>query len=96
MKSKNISHLENLSKISGEVSEHLGLEPGFILDLLALYYADDTIIMYESPIKLQNALDELFNYCQKWKLKVNEDKQKFYALLKNAKTSQSFFTTIKD
>ena len=58
------------------MSEHLGLEPGFILDLLALYYADDTIIMSESPTKLQNALDELFNYCQKWKLKVNEDKTK--------------------
>ena len=61
------------------------------MDLLALYYADDTILMSESPSELQNALDELFNYCQKWKLKVNEDKTKILCLTKKRKNEPIFF-----
>ena len=91
LKSKKINQLENLSKISGEVSDHLGLEPGFMLDLLALYYADDTILMSESPDELQKALDELYNYCQKWKLKVNEDKTKILCFTKKTEKSASLF-----
>ena len=91
MISKNINHLKSLSKISGEVSDHLGLEPNFIMDLLALYYADDTILMSESPTELQNALDELFNYCEKWKLKVNEDKTKILCFTKKRKNEPVFF-----
>ena len=91
LKSKKINQLKNLSKISGEVSDHLGLEPGFMLDLLALYYTDDTILMSESPDELQKALDELYNYCQKWKLKVNEDKTKILCFTKKRKNQPVFF-----
>ena len=76
--------------MSEKVQDYLGLEPNFILELLALYYADDTIIMSESPSELQNALDELFNYCQKWKLKVNEDKTKIICFTKKRKDEPTF------
>ena len=50
-----------------------------ILTLLKLYvllYADDTIIMAESPNELQLALNALNDYCQAWKLKINIEKTK--------------------
>ena len=50
-----------------------------ILTLLKLYvllYADDTIIMAESPNELQLALNAVNDYCKTWKLKINIDKTK--------------------
>ena len=50
-----------------------------ILTLLRLYvllYADDTIIMAESPNEMQLALNAVNDYCQTWKLKINIDKTK--------------------
>ena len=47
-----------------------------MLDLLLLYYADDTIILADSAIGLQFALEELQTYCEGWKLVVNEGKTK--------------------
>ena len=82
LKSKKIKTLKNLSKMSEKIANHMGLQPNFIMELLALYYADDTIILAESPDDLQNSLNELFNYCQKWKLKVNEDKTKILCFTK--------------
>ena len=73
----------------------MGLQPNFVMKLLALYYADDTILMSESPSELQKSLDEFFNYCQKWKLKVNEDKTKILRFTKNAKMNQHFSTSTK-
>ena len=43
------------------------------LKLYALLYADDTIILAESPFELQLALNAVYNYCEKWKLKINVD-----------------------
>ena len=40
----------------------------------ALMYADDLIIMATSPEKLQESLDKLSQYCQKWKMNVNVKK----------------------
>ena len=50
-----------------------------ILTLLKLYvllYADDTIIMAESPNELQLSLNAVSDYCQTWKLKINISKTK--------------------
>jgi hypothetical protein len=44
--------------------------------LCILLYADDTIILAESPHQLQKALDGMAEYCRKNKLKVNETKTK--------------------
>jgi len=44
--------------------------------LLFLMYADDTVLLSESPAWLQVMLNELSNYCDKWKQSVNIDKTK--------------------
>ena len=57
-----------------------------ILTLLKLYvllYADDTIIMAESPNELQLALNAVNDYCKTWKLKINIDKTKIIRFTKN-------------
>ena len=53
-----------------------------LLKLYVLLYADDTIIMAESPNELQLALDALSKYCQSWKLKINIDKSKIMGFTK--------------
>ena len=44
--------------------------------LFCLLYADDTILMAESPGELQRALDAVNEYCRNWSLTVNVDKAK--------------------
>ena len=44
--------------------------------LFVLLYADDTIVLAETPEELQKALDAVFLYCQTWKLNVNIGKTK--------------------
>ena len=46
------------------------------MKIFLLLYADDIVIFAESADDLQNGLDILYDYCQKWKLKVNTDKSK--------------------
>ena len=91
LKSKHIKSLANLSKMSEGIAEHMGLQPNFIMDLIALYYAEDTLILAESPADLQDSLHELFIYCQKWKLKVNEDKTKILCFTNKRKNEPTFF-----
>ena len=47
-----------------------------ILDvkLLLLLYADDVVIFAESSTNLQNSIDRLYDYCTRWKLKINTSK----------------------
>ena len=58
-----------------------------LLKLYVLLYADDTIIMAESPNELQLALDALSEYCQSWKLKINIDKSKIMCFTKKKTTN---------
>ncbi len=46
------------------------------IKLFTLLYADDTILISETPQDLQNMLNTLYSYCYKWKLKVNASKTK--------------------
>ena len=39
-----------------------------------LLYADDCVIFSETPQGLQREIDSLFEYCSKWRLKLNTDK----------------------
>ena len=41
------------------------------LKLYRLLYADDTIILAESHVELQAALNPMYLYCKSWKLEVN-------------------------
>ena len=46
------------------------------IKLFTLLYADDTLILAESPDDLQNALNALYEYCNTLSLHVNLDKTK--------------------
>ena len=46
------------------------------LKLFILLYADDTVIFTETPTKLQDGLNCIKKYCDKWKLKLNPSKCK--------------------
>ena len=60
-----------------EISRILGSdEIEFFINMYTLLYADDTLILAESPEDLQLALDEVGNYCQTWGLSINQTKTK--------------------
>ena len=42
--------------------------------LFALLYMDDTIVMAETDEQLQKALVGVYEYCDRWNLKINVDK----------------------
>ena len=44
--------------------------------LFLLLYADDAVIISETPEKLQEAINELHVYCNYWKLKLNTEKSR--------------------
>ena len=52
-----------------------GVDNG-LLKLFLILYADDIVIFSESASGLQNGLNVLHDYCQKWKLTVYVDKSK--------------------
>ena len=58
---------------------------GFDIGMLKLYlllYADDIVIFSNTSEGLQNGLDNLSEYCSKWKLTVNIDKTKIMVFRK--------------
>ena len=52
------------------------IDEQFWLRLLVLLYADDTILLAETPHELQNILNHFSEYCKQWKLTVNLEKTK--------------------
>ena len=61
----------------GREARGLGWEredESLMLKMFMLLYADDTTIYSESAEGLQQALDALSDYCDKWSLRVNVDK----------------------
>ena len=44
--------------------------------MYVLLYADDTLVLAETPEELQNAMDEVFSYCQQWSLRISTKKIK--------------------
>ena len=60
-----------------------------LLKLFLLLYADDIIIFSESASGLQNGLNILHDYCQKWKLTVNVDKSKVMVFRKGGRRPQN-------
>ena len=64
------SSFNGLDSLSSDLLDKLDV----FLKLYVLLYADDTIIMAETPEELQKALDKLTSYCEKWSLKINISK----------------------
>ena len=62
------------------------------LRLYVLLYADDTIVMAESPNDLQDALNAVFDYCSTWKLTVNTSKTKVVIFSKGKTRNVPGFT----
>ena len=85
--------VQSLSGITSTVEEfQLNYNFDFMLDILLLYYADYTIILADTAIGLQFALDELQTYCDKWKLTVNEGKTKVMCITRqNDNTVNNFY-----
>ena len=74
---KSISTKYNGLATVSELSRILGTEDiEFFLNMYTLLYADDTVVLAESPAELQIALDEVGIYCKKWGLSINETKTK--------------------
>ena len=48
-------------------------------------YADDMVLIAESPQNLQKMLDTLYDYCTEWKLEVNVQKTKIVAIRNGGK-----------
>ena len=59
-----------------KVSESISSELQIYLRIFSLLYADDTLVLAETATDLQKSLDGLYEYCNKWALKVNLDKTK--------------------
>ena len=51
-------------------------------------YADDTAILSETPEGLQATLDKLYEYCNKWGLKLNTTKTKVMVFRKRGRLRQ--------
>ena len=62
-----------------------------MLKLFVLLYADDMVLIADSPAKLQSSLDVLESYCDLWKLKVNVDKTKVVIFRKRKTKNQPIF-----
>ena len=80
LRGKGVSSLRGLLSTSGEVADFNERDIVLFLDILTLFYADDTIIFSDTALGLQFALEELQNYCEKWKLTVNEGKTKIMCI----------------
>ena len=48
----------------------------FFIKIFVLLYADDTVVLADTPGDLQNALNAVHEYCQLWKLHLNTSKTK--------------------
>ena len=46
------------------------------IKMYIISYADDTVILAESPTELQMSLDAMQSYCNIWKLNINTSKTK--------------------
>ena len=62
-----------------------------IRDVNCLCYADDLVIISESPKGLQQSLNKLQLYCKKWKLNINVDKTKILVMSMTKGTKKEKF-----
>jgi hypothetical protein len=60
-----------LSDVRMYLEEKCGVVISDDVLLLHLLWADDLILVSNSPSGLQNSLEKLYDYCSKWQLIVN-------------------------
>ena len=63
---------------------------GIDVDMFKVFlilYADDIVLFADTKIELQNSLDLLYNYCNRWKLIVNHVKTKVMVFRKGGRLS---------
>ena len=66
-----------LGYLANEINDLLSDEDvEHFLRIFTLLYADDTIVLAETPEQLQLALNAVYQYCQNWDLTVNTSKTK--------------------
>ena len=69
--------------MSSLINKHLSNEDvEYFVKNFALLYADDTVVLAETPKELQHALDAVYQYCNDWKLTVNTSKTKIIVFSK--------------
>ena len=66
--------LDEIGLIS--LTEGLEQELDTYLKLFILIYTDDTVILAESSDDMQNQINYFYDFCKKWRLKVNIEKSK--------------------
>ena len=82
-----------LSLINNNISDLLNdINLDTYLKLYVLLYADDTVILAESPRELQLALDAMDQYCTLWKLKINVSKTKVLVFSRGCVRKRPEFT----
>ena len=89
-----VQPLSGIKSINDEIKNLDGID--YLLDILTLFYADDTIILSDSALGLQFALEELESYCEKWKLIVNEDKTKIMCITHDRQPVPTFYYNHKE
>ena len=63
----------------------------FLINMYILLYADDTLVLAESPQQLQLAMDEIAVYCEKWELDINVLKTKVVIFSRGKVKKQHYF-----
>ena len=68
------------------------------VNLNALLYADDMVLIAESEADLQSLLDHMYDWCYKWRLSVNRDKTKIvhFRQPRQSKTQYGFHYGLSD
>ena len=57
------------------ISEYLENELQIYVKLFTILYAYDTVLLAESADELQSELNYIYEYCEKWNLKLNKQIQ---------------------
>jgi hypothetical protein len=86
-------HVEDFLALYGATGVELNCDIGDVegfAKLLVLIYADDTVILADTAGNLQRRIDGLSEYCLKWKLTVNSEKNKNFNFFKE-KTKKSMY-----
>lgn len=93
------TRFEGLETLSRSTFDMLSNEDVDVyLRIFILLYADDTVILAESQVELQNALYAMYDYCNLWGLKVNAAKTKVVIFSKckiNKNRFEFFYDNVK-
>jgi hypothetical protein len=81
------NNIDGFEKISSICQESLSI----YINLFLIVYADDTVLMSETPEGLQKALTAFENYYNNWKLKLNTSKTKVVVFSKRRFRSNFIF-----